>query len=220
MIRKTHTFVGGSIYLACSTAMLGQLPRHAAIITDPPYGMGWDTRTRRFSGGLNPTKRGGRHDERPILGDDAPFDPSPWVEFREVILWGCNHFSPRLPVGTSLVWIKRNDPAFGSFLSDAELAWKKGGRGVYCFKDLSMNAEARRRVHPTQKPIGLMRWCVSKTKSPVIIDPFMGSGSTGVAALLEGRGFIGIEADETYFDTAKRRIDETVALLQEGSLVK
>lgn len=175
--------------------------------------MNWDSRTARFSGGNNASvaKRGaGVFIARPVLEDDRPFDPAPWMRFKEAILWGCNHYSALLPKGTALVWIKRNDAAFGSFLSDAELAWKKGGHGVYCIRDLSMNAIARKRVHPTQKPVSLMRWCIAKTKSPLIIDPYLGSGSTGVAAVMEGRRFIGIEQDKQYFEIACNRIQEAI----------
>ncbi len=69
------------------------------------------------------------------------------------MLWGSNHYAQRLPVGTTLVWLKRNDAGFGSFLSDAELGWMNTGHGVYARRDLSMMAETLTRMHPTQKPI-------------------------------------------------------------------
>lgn len=185
------------------------LPLDAAIVSDPPYGMKWSGKVREGPNGHG-TRGKTRHTGVTILEDDRPFDPASWIRFKEAILWGCNHYSAQLPKGTTLVWIKRNDAAFGSFLSDAELAWKKGGHGVYCIRDLSMNAIARKRVHPTQKPVGLMRWCIAKTKSPLIIDPYLGSGSTGVAAVLEGRQFIGIEQDKQYFEIACKRIQEAV----------
>lgn len=184
-----------------------------ALISDPPYGMKWNTDSSRFSGGqLGHRNRrdGGRSDWGVVTNDDEPFDPEPWLKFKQVILWGANHFGARLPVGTTLVWIKRLDPAFGSFLSDAEIAWMKGGHGVYCRRDLSMNhaANANGRDHPTQKPVGIMHWCVEKTKG-VVLDPFMGSGTTGVACIKLGRPFIGIEIESRWFDAACRRIEET-----------
>ena len=182
-----------------------------AVISDPPYGMSWDTVTSRFTGGHNPARRGvGRNDERSVAGDDAPFDPSPWLDYPRVVLWGYQHFASRLPVGSVLSWVKRNDGAYGSFLSDAELAWMKGGHGVYCHRDLSMNAEASRRVHPTQKPIGLMRWCIEKAKVPaggLILDPFAGSGTTALAAMLTGRRCIVVESDARYCDVIRRRVE-------------
>jgi len=64
--------------------------------------------------------------------------------------------------------------------------------------------------HPTQKPVKLMRWCIGCLPEPnqTILDPFMGSGTTGVAAVQMGRKFIGIEREERYFQIACRRIED------------
>ncbi|MCP4122434.1 MAG: site-specific DNA-methyltransferase, partial [Bacteroidetes bacterium] len=66
------------------------------------------------------------------------------------------------------------------------------------------------RVHPTQKPVEVMKWCVTKLPkgTETILDPFMGSGTTGVACAKLGRKFIGIELDETYFNIACERIQK------------
>lgn len=180
-----------------------------AILSDPPYGMGWDTRSARFSGGHTASVKGGngRNDWGEIAGDAEPFDPTSWLAWSEVILWGSNHFGRHLPVGTTLVWLKRHDAAFGSFLSDAELAWMKGGHGVYCRRDLSLNAETNERAHPIQKPVPLMEWCLGFLKGRAVADPYMGSGSTGVACVRLGRPFVGCEIDERHFATACRRIE-------------
>jgi hypothetical protein len=179
-----------------------------AVVSDPPYGMGWDTDSRRFSGGETPEIRGRGHAKRRVDGDEKPFDPAPWLDYPEVILFGWNHFAQRTPPGTTLVWMKKLAP--NSFLSDAEVAWQKGGQGVYVFQDASMNGSGANfpRLHPTQKPVGLMEWCVGRTKAETIFDPFMGSGTTGVAALNLGRGFVGVEKDKDYFDIACERIDQ------------
>ena len=187
-----------------------------AVITDPPYGMKWNTDITRFSGGnaghrgINQGKRSPR---KPVDGDDIPFDPSPFLQFPKAVLWGSNHYAARLPVGTTLVWVKRNDSAFGAFLSDAEVAWMKGGHGVYLHRDLSMNAITRDRQHPTQKPVDLMRWCIQKLKlkpGSLILDPFAGSGTTGIAAISEGMRCILIEKDAGYVDIARRRVAEAM----------
>lgn len=112
-------------------------PKSAAIVSDPPYGMKWNTDSTRFTGRA---KGGlGRSDWKPIAEDDKPFDPAPWLDFAAVVLFGMNHFAQRLPVGTTLVWTKRRPEDYGMFLSDAELAWMKGGYGVYCFLDATGN---------------------------------------------------------------------------------
>jgi site-specific DNA-methyltransferase (adenine-specific) len=170
------------------------------IVSDPPYGMNWNTDMTRFTRGA----------ARPrVVGDDKPFDPTPWLDFDEVILWGANHYAARLPVGTTLVWVKRYDDGFGSFLSDAEVAWQKGGHGVYCFREAGY-AGNEERFHPTQKPLSVMRWCVARTESATIYDPFAGSGSTLVAAKSLGRRAIGIEIEERWCEVAASRCSQEV----------
>jgi site-specific DNA-methyltransferase (adenine-specific) len=187
-----------------------------AVISDPPYGMDWNVNSRRFTGGHNPEarERQGRNDFKPVHGDRQAFDPSPWLDFPAVGLWGGNHFAARVPVGTTLVWIKRLDPAFGTFLSDAELAWVKGGHGVYCRRDTSMNGESSNRLHPTQKPVGIMQWTMERAKVPegaTVLDPYMGSGTTGIACIRTGRKFVGIEIDPAHFETARQRLTRELA---------
>lgn len=191
------------------TRILGA-PKGWALISDPPYGMRWNSDTTRFVAG-RACNRTTKTEWTDIYDDDKPFDPSPFLSFAEVVLFGCNHFAASLPVGTTLVWLKRYDNAFGTFLSDAELAWQKGGHGVYCFRDVSMQGESNNKKHPTQKPLELMRWCIERTNSQTILDPFMGSGTTGVACVKLGRKFIGIEIDSGYFDIACKRIRDAYA---------
>jgi len=193
---------------------IGTIPRDAAIISDPPYGMSWDTDTTRFSGGQR--KSGdGRADWGEVQNDAAPFDPSPWLGFPAVVLFGANHYAQRLPVGTTLVWVKRHAHLYGTFLSDAEVAWEKGGHGVYCFhhpfgpSTRAKESGTPRPAHPTQKPVQLMRWAIERQKLPegtLIVDPYCGSGSTGVAAVAMGYRFLGFELEERYAAVARRRI--------------
>src|SRR4051794_21448952 len=91
--------------------ILPTLGRVDAVVSDPPYGMKWNTDCSRFGGGSEASQRkrgpiGGHDWKAPIANDDKPFDPSPWLDYPKVILWGCNHFSARLPVGTTLIWVK------------------------------------------------------------------------------------------------------------------
>jgi site-specific DNA-methyltransferase (adenine-specific) len=192
-----------------------------AVVTDPPYGMGWDTDSKRFTGGNLALRRGeGRDDWGPVRGDEVPFDPSPWLPFPRVVLWGANHFAARLPVGTTLVWLKKADHLFGTFLSDAEVGWMKGGHGVYCHREQfpppSRMAEGDGRVlHPNQKPVGLMRWCLGRLRlgpGALVLDPYCGSGTTGVVAVRMGFRFIGMEVDPDHAAVARKRIESDAPL--------
>jgi site-specific DNA-methyltransferase (adenine-specific) len=205
----------GPCRLICADCMdvLPTLTGVDLLLTDPPYGISLDTDNSRFSGGTkgNMAKRGngiGSACGAPIIGDDKPFDPSFLTQYgKRQIIWGWNNFPDKLPAGACLVWLKRFDEAFGSFLSDAETAFYSHGHGVYCRRDLSNNAIAKERVHPTQKPVGLMEWCLSfMPDAKTVLDPFMGSATTGVACIQTERQFIGIEKEEKYFDIACDRI--------------
>lgn len=208
---------GIEVYLGDCREVLPTLGKFDAVVTDPPYGIALDTDNSRFSGGnaASVTRRGngrGPANGAPIAQDAHPFDPAFIARMPgEKIIWGWNNYPDRLPRGACLVWLKRNDDAFGSFLSDAELAWLSKGHGVYCRRDLSNNAIALTRVHPTQKPVSLMEWCIGLLSAPrTILDPFMGSGTTGVACVKLGRKFTGIEIEPKYFDIACRRISEAL----------
>lgn len=187
-----------------------------AVVSDPPYGMDWDGKVSR---GNSHGPKGAKTKSYgiTIAGDNEPFDPAPFLGFPHVVLFGSNHYSQRLPVGTTLVWVKRLDAGFGSFLSDAEIAWRKGGHGVYCFRDLAMQSETRTRQHPTQKPVGLMKWCIEQSGAhpeSLILDPYMGSGTTLRAAKDLGRKAIGIEIEERYCEIAAKRLSQAVLPLE------
>lgn len=209
-VRVEHLSDSVTLYCGDCRAIVPTLGRVDAVVSDPPYGMNWRTDSTRFTGGA--LSRGqGRADWGDIVGDRTRFDPSEWLAFRECILFGANHYAQLLPVGTTLVWMKKAPHLLGTFLSDAEIAWKKGGHGVYIhfeqFPPPARMAENDGSVaHPTQKPIGLMAWCLRRVKGHTILDPFMGSGTTGVAAVQLGRKFIGIEIEERYFNIAVERI--------------
>jgi site-specific DNA-methyltransferase (adenine-specific) len=186
-----------------------------AIVCDPPYGCNNDCDYTRFSpsGSLGYVHDSNNH--APIHNDDIPFDPTPWLQFQNVILWGYQFFARALPVGTVLVWNKKRDSMLGTFLSDCELAWQKGGKGVYLFNHewsgfMRASEKNDKTLHPTQKPVALMRWCIERISKPgdTIFDPYMGSGTTIVAAIQTGRNAIGIEIDPTYFAIAEKRIAE------------
>jgi site-specific DNA-methyltransferase (adenine-specific) len=216
MTSREETLAEGvRLILGDCREVLPTLGKVDAVVTDPPYGIALNTDNSRFSGGhaASVSRRGngiGPAGGAPIIGDNEPFDPRPLLVGGEQIIWGWHNCPDSLPRGPCLIWLKRNDEAFGSFLSDAETAWHSRGHGVYCFRDLSNNAIANEREHPTQKPISLMRWSVERTKGDIILDPYMGSGTTGVAAVQLGRKFIGIEIEQKYFDIACRRVSEAL----------
>lgn len=222
------------LYFGDSLEIAPTLSGIDAVISDPPYGMNWDTDSTRFSGGQVPTDRtrrlargiiDGRDDWGDIASDNVPFEPAPWLQYPRCVLFGANHFGARLPVGTTLVWLKKEDHLFGTFLSDAELAWMKGGCGVYAYRQtFTARTKAKqahgtaghdlRPAHPTQKPVELMAWCMKKAKVPdgaTVLDPYMGSGTTGIACIRTGRGFIGIEKNPTHYATALERIQRELS---------
>ena len=209
---------GLTLYCGDCRDVLPLLEKVDLVLTDPPYGMRNNGDTTRFSGGVLPGIRHNRGEGqvRPmIIGDDKPFDPTPFLDFPRVILWGSNHFAQRLPVGTTLVWIKKPEKLYGTFLSDAEIAWMKGGHGVYLmhkdwggFNRLASDGPS---VHQNQKPLALMLWCIQKAKGDgLILDPFTGSGTTLRAAKDLGRRAIGIEIEERYCKIAANRLRQEV----------
>lgn len=183
-----------------------------AIVSDPPYGIAF----AHGSGGdgIGGRKYASKFNGVAIHGDDHPFDPSPWIDAaKTVVLFGANHFADRLPASSKwLVWDKRRGFTRNDF-ADCELAWTNL-RGVARLISHYWNGMMRDsekgvpRVHPTQKPIAVMEWAIEETTEvgARILDPYMGSGTTGVASTRLGRKFIGIEIDEGYFDIACERI--------------
>lgn len=163
-----------------------------AIVTDPPYGVA--------------QKRGDSKLNEGIQGDEKP-PVIGWVAGYQAIVWGGNNFCDQLPRSTGwLVWNKTFPECARH--SQAELAWCNTRKTVRHYTE-AYHGFMRQRdgwFHPTQKPPGLMVWCVAMTKGTVC-DPYMGSGTTGVACMRLGRRFIGIEIDRRYFDIACERIE-------------
>jgi hypothetical protein len=124
----------------------------------------------------------------------------------QVVIWGGNYFADMLPpTGKWLVW----DKGQRINQSDAELAWTsmQGALRVFTLNRFAISVEGA--VHPTQKPVALMEWCITQMGiGGTVLDPFMGSGTTGVACMNLGRDFLGIEREPKYFDIACRRIED------------
>jgi site-specific DNA-methyltransferase (adenine-specific)/modification methylase len=191
-----------------------------AIVTDPPYGISYE-----HSGGMRGktaavgiTAHANKRGTHAIRGDDRPFDPSAMIAFGgKIITWGADRYSNLIPLGGGwLVWDKAVGRGPADSFVDAEFAWCNWREKRCVFRMLwkgicteNVGEDNGTRWHVTQKPIRLMQWCLSLVPdAQTILDPFMGSGTTGVACMNLGRKFIGIEIDEKYFDTACERIDQ------------
>lgn len=207
-MRVEHLADDVTLYLGDCREILPTLGKVDAVVTDPPYGIKLPTDYAR-------RKRGISYIDYPeIQGDDGPFDPAPFFVAPELIFWGGNYYAPELPVTSGwLVWDKRcgrmqNDQA------DAELAWTNCVKGVRVFhhewNGYHRESERGEHYHATQKPVALLRWCLERVRGHTILDPFMGSGTTGVAAVKLGRKFIGIEIEPKYFEIACRRVTEAL----------
>jgi site-specific DNA-methyltransferase (adenine-specific) len=178
-----------------------------ALVTDPPYGIGYDpvrSQESAASGVRKPLDR--------VRGDDVPFDPTPLLGIApRMVIWGANNFASRLPdAGGWLVWDKREGGStFRGFqMSDCELAWCNVGRMVRTISHRwcghLRDSERNNFVHPTQKPVVVMSWCLEQCKTPadgLVFDPYAGSFTTAIACIRTGRRFIGCEIEPRYFKT-------------------
>jgi site-specific DNA-methyltransferase (adenine-specific) len=187
-----------------------------AVITDPPYGIDYRPSWKKWNGD--------DCDYLPIKNDDRDFNPLPFLGFSTVVLFGANYYSDKLPIGGWICWDKRLDEKKDRMIGASfELAWFRSintarkSKMIRVLHGGVINADSskgnnEKRLHPTQKPIEVMVRIIKEftNEGDTILDPFMGSGTTGVACVKEGRKFIGIEIDESYYAIAKRRIQETL----------
>jgi len=180
------------------------------VLTDPPYGI--NHRTDYATSGRQTA--GLIRDYPPVYGDNEPFDPAPWLQF-DAVLFGANHYADRLPPSSGwIVWDKQRPPALDQ--STCELAWTNCIKGVRIFHYLwhgYSHPGERRLQHPTQKPKELFRWILDLKwlqDKEMILDPYMGSGTTLRAAKDMGRKAIGIEIEERYCEIAVKRLAQEV----------
>jgi len=200
-----------TLYLGDCLEILPTLKQVDAVITDPPYGIG---------------EAAGKNASRGKLAKVTPFDSDDWDDKPldrdtinyiknlgiEVIIFGGNYYYLP-PTSCWLVWDKVNGK---SDFADCEMAWTNINGAVRLkryqwagmLQENMKNKEVR--VHPTQKPIPVMEWALTQCKKApqTIADPFMGSGTTGVACMNLGRKFIGIEIEPKYFEIACERIEQ------------
>jgi site-specific DNA-methyltransferase (adenine-specific)/modification methylase len=195
-----------TLYLGDCAEILPTLTQIDAVVTDPPYGI------KRFEKGSL------RFDKKGEYKDGIKWDKKPPKEFFDMLLnvapqsiiWGSNNFE--LPTSEYfLVWDKQQ--TVDNFAS-AELAYTNIKIPAKVFRFGIHQHNKIEKDHPTQKPVSLMEWCISFCKdTQTICDPFMGSGTTGVACAKMGKLFVGIEKDPKYFDIACKRIELAYAQL-------
>lgn len=200
---------------------IGSLGEFSHLLADPPYGN--DYRQKRSRDKL--VRVAVEH--APIVGNAAPFDPRPLLTLAPVqVLWGGNYYADKLPPSSKwLIWDKRENttPDDGA---DTELAWtnlpgvsrihRQLWRGI-CRRGEENISKGARKLHPNQKPVALMNFCLDQIKADAhcrVLDTHMGSGSTGVACLRRGIPFVGIEVDPVHFATAAERLAIEHAKLQ------
>lgn len=197
------------LYLGDCREILPTLGKVDAVVTDPPYGMNY-RRGGNSASSISSTKKVFTES---IVGDAEPFDPSPWLALAPCCFTGAQWFYQRLPAGGGLhVWNKRG-PYTPIDQADGDLIWFSHRENLrivdLVWRGLCRTTENTSRIeHPTQKPLALMEWCLKRLPcAHTILDPFMGSGTTGVACVKLGRKFIGVEICEKYFDIACKRIE-------------
>lgn len=190
---------------------LKQMPTKSIdlILTDPPYGKGSDKGTNGFGSSKNRKYKGGWDKNVPTK---EVFEEMFRVA-KNLIIFGGNYFVSYLPVSNHWIfWDKKGDIAFKNPFADGELIYttfKKPIRRIV-FKQQGFITDSKdKRYHPTQKPTELVKQLIEEYTEPgqVILDPFLGSGTTAIAAIQTDRRYLGFEIDKEYFEIAKRRIN-------------
>ncbi len=197
MIQPYYEANGITIYNADARKILPFLDTFDLLLTDPPYGIGIAN---------NPVRQ--KH-EKQDWDDSVP--PRYLIEMaiataKFSVIWGGNYFG--LPASRKfLVWDKQQPEDFS--LAQCEQAWCSWDGNA---KTFTKRVLSYAKVHPTQKPEGLMQWCIGQVPENVatVLDPFMGSGTTLVAAKLEGRSAVGIEINGSYCEAAVKRLAQGV----------
>ena len=189
-----------TLYLGDCREILPTLGKVDAVVTDPPYGISAAKK------GAHSSIRDNTAWENKTWDDERPDEEllKSLSKFPEAALWGGNYFADFLPASPAwLVW-RKPQAETGFSLADVELCWTNKRFAARTVTVVRRDGGD----HPTQKPVEVMRWTLSFIKGRTILDPFMGSGTTGVACVQLGRKFIGIELEPRYFDIAVKRISD------------
>lgn len=203
VVQRKETIGDATLYLGDCRGLLPTL-RADALLTDPAYGIN-AARDRKSQ------KHGWRDYAAP--GWDKDRTPPELLSLaisraRHAIVWGGNYWADTLPCTSK--WLSWDKGQEDFSLADFELAWCSFEGAARRITYPRSRALQDGKEHPTQKPIEVMKWCIRQlpVECRSVLDPFMGSGTTGVAALAMGRKFIGIEIEPAYFEIACRRIED------------
>lgn len=227
MSERVEQFGSVTLMLADARIEIPTLASDYVVVTDPPYGIGYAISARSWNNeGLTALKPFKMAKRAGIVGDQTPFDPTPLLRFSKLAIFGANHMAGLPTGGKWIVWDKRRDSKPDDH-SDCELVWTnvKGANRIHrqkwrgIVREGEENTARSKKLHPNQKPIALLNFIFDEIHlqpTDTLLDPFMGSGSTLVAALRRGNRALGIEIDPQHFDTACRRL-EAEALAREAA---
>ena len=213
-IKKDVTIGDCRLILGDCLEVMKELGPVDAVVTDPPYGIGADiaqnkaAESRKKANGMSKAGRGWK-EYKPTEWDDSRPNQEIFHAMldcsQDQIIWGGNYFSDILPA--TMRWLVWDKGQRGFSLADCEVAWTSQNKAMRVFDYARGKALLDGRVHPTQKPVALMQWCLGfLPDAETILDPFMGSGTTLVACAKLGRKGIGIELDPDYFEIACKRV--------------
>lgn len=198
-----------TIYHGDCALIVPQLMDFDLLLTDPPYGINENSKKQKTRSNLaKPTDYGEFNWDKKISNEYLLLLQ---CIAKSQIIFGGNYYADKLPPNSCwLVWDKDNG---SSDFADCELAWTNLKKAVRLFRYrwsgmLQQNMKNKdKRVHPTQKPLSLMKWCIELAGDVnTIIDPFMGSGTTLRAAKDLGKKAVGIDIDERYCEIAAERL--------------
>jgi site-specific DNA-methyltransferase (adenine-specific) len=224
ILYKRKEIIGDcTLYLGDCREVLPTLGKVDSCITDPPYGVGLTVKS--YKGSTNEGDGYASFDDTP---ENVQATVIPAIK-AAIKISRCVLVTP----GTECAWLYPKPKDVGSIYNSAGtgsgswgfktstpvlfygacpyLATGKGRRANSWQQPADDHSE--KSTHPCPKPLGMMRWLVTRgsLNGETVLDPFMGSGTTGVACVKLGRKFIGIELDESYFNIACERIRKAYA---------
>jgi DNA modification methylase len=217
-----YSHAGIQIFLGDCREVLPTLGRFDLLLTDPPYGTGGNP----FHGGGNSKGGAGwrsrrKSSESKVAGDAGHYDPKPDIPCALAhVFWGAHNYATRLPTDSRfwLAWDRKAGRGPYGVFGDFDLAWVSGHtlQATHVFRHawaglIRDSENAERSLHPTQKPVALMRWCLGFfPEARTVVDPYMGSGPVARACKDAGLTYVGIEIEERYCEVSAKRLAQEV----------